>query len=237
MTVTELISCIMNAYPGATPDALKSFTPVFYARLRKHEGPALEEAATEVLGSFKPRFDQKFPIPIDFEQHLPSGKLNLPSSGPAIDFKAHKRRKVDLISEWEAGQGAKILKHRGAYVWTHCWLEVKAIAQMRAWTADPEAIILTLEQIDRCEHQVISTARMATFGARRSTLEEWQDQMANCAEKIRAGEWPKPMVATGEILSSIKPSKRMTDRLAQLAAARRRGEPPPPRADEIPEVS
>jgi hypothetical protein len=49
MTVDELITRIIAAYPGANLEAMKSFKLVFYARLKPREGESLAEATTEVL--------------------------------------------------------------------------------------------------------------------------------------------------------------------------------------------
>lgn len=229
MTVTDILKAIQAAYPGATTEALKTFVPVFHARLRKHEGDALDAAANEVLGTFRPKFGQPFPIPADFEAHLPSGKLHLPGSdGPTIDFAGHKRRQAEIVAAWEAGQGAKIREARGVYVWTHCWLEAKRLAREAAWPERPSRVVLSAEQIQRCEDQVVSTARITAHGAsvlRRGDVTDWQAQTEACRAMVRAGQWPKGMPEPGEASASVKPSQAMQDRLAALARARRQGRP------------
>lgn len=227
MTVAELLERIMAAYPGATNEAMKTFVPVFYARMRRHEGEALETAATEVLGSFRPKFDQKFPIPADFEAHLPSGKLHIPNGGPAIDFRAHRERKRALEADWQAGQGAKIREARGPYVWAHCLFEAQRQAAVAAWRDHPGRVILSAEQIQACEDQVVSTARVQVHGAsvlRRGDRAAWEGQTASLRASLRAGEWPAGhRREPGETESSVRPSQAMQERLAELARNRRRG--------------
>lgn len=232
MTVTELLEAIIAAYAGATPEAMKTFVRVFHDRLARHEGPALAKAASEVLGTFKPKFDQKFPIPVDFEAHLPSGKLHLPSDGPAIDFKGQRERKRALVSEWQAGQGAKIREARGPYVWAHCLWTVQAIAQQRAWDERAARVVLTAEQIQTCEDQAVSTARLSAQGAavlRHGSNAEWDDQVARYRALVRVGRWPKPMAEPGES-SVMAVSQAMLDRLSALARQRRE-------AQALPEVA
>jgi hypothetical protein len=45
MTVDELITHLIASYPGASLEAMKSFKPVSYARLRHREGESLADAA------------------------------------------------------------------------------------------------------------------------------------------------------------------------------------------------
>src|ERR1043166_6038197 len=46
MMVKELLERIVVAYPGASPEAMRTFKPVFLARLGGHEGPALGRGFT-----------------------------------------------------------------------------------------------------------------------------------------------------------------------------------------------
>lgn len=229
MTVAELLEAIIAAYPGASAEALRTFKPVFQTRLRYHEGQRLADAATAVLGTFSATARKPFPICADFEAHLPSGKLHLPGGdGPVIDFAGHKRRQAEIVAAWEAGQGAKIREARGVYVWTHCWLEAKRLAREAAWPERPSRVVLSAEQIQRCEDQVVSTARITAHGAsvlRRGDVTDWQAQTERCRALVRAGQWPKGMPEPGEASASVKPSQAMQDRLAALARARRQGRP------------
>lgn len=227
MTVAELLERIMAAYSGATNEAMKTFVPVFHARLRRHEGEALETAANEVLGSFRAKFDQKFPIPADFETHLPSGKLHLPSDdGPAIDFVSHRRRKQEIEADWLAGQGAKIRAARGQHIWAQCLFAVQRLAAVAAWRDQASRVILSAEQIQTCEDQAVSTARIQAHGAsvlRRGDRAAWEGQTAAIRATLRAGEWPAGHREPGETESSVRPSQAMQERLAELARIRRRG--------------
>lgn len=229
MTVTELLEAIIAAYPGSSPEALRTFKPVFHARLRYHEGERLAAAATEVLGTFSATARKPFPICADFEAHLPSGKLHMPSDGPSIDFKGHKQRKDALVQEWQVGQGAKIKPVRGPFVYAHCLWEVQRLAGARAWNDRPERIILTPEQIQTCEDQAVSTARLSAQGAavmRHGSNAEWDDQMARYRSLVRAGRWPKRMDDQPGEGALLEPNPAMVKRLAELARARRQGLPP-----------
>lgn len=226
MTVQELLDRIVAAYAGATAEALKAYRPIFHARLRHHEGPALEAAALEVLAAFKPKFDQKFPIPGDFEAHLPSGKLHIPDGGPAIDFRAHRERKRAIEADWQAGQGAKIREARGPYVWAHCLFEAQRQAAVAAWRDHPGRVVLSAAQIQACEDQVVSTARIQAHGAsvlRRGDRAAWEGQSEAIRASLRAGDWPAGHREPGETESSVRPSQAMQERLAELARIRRRG--------------
>lgn len=245
MTVDEILRVLTAAFPTFNAKAMEAWAAVYRAQLERHEGPALRDAHVAVMGAFKPSGRTPFPVPAEYAAHLPSVDLHkelakLPG-GKAIDFKAHRQRKDDLVREWEDGQGRKIKQARGSSIWVHCWLTVKAIAQMRAWSTDPPAIVLTQPQIDRCEAEAVSNARCSSRGAsvlRFGSNAEWDGQMAEVRAALRAGERIKPMHADGDALSAIKPSKKMNDRLAQLATAWRRGEPPPPvEPREVPEMA
>jgi hypothetical protein len=178
MTVAELIARIMAAYPGATAEALKTFTPVFYARLRKHEGDALDSAATEVLGSFRAKYDQKFPIPADFEKELPSSHLRLPDAGSAIRDTLEQRRKgrQAFYAAWIAGQGAKIKAARPLPVYYACNIMARDLGRN-----------LKPDEIERCIARALSAARVQKFGPLPKSNVALEDQYA----EIRA-DWEKP---------------------------------------------
>lgn len=180
MTVTELLARIIAAYPGATTEAMKTFKPVFYARLQKFEGDKLDEAANAVLGSFKPKFGQPFPIPADFEAHLPSGKLDLGSDGgPPIrqwlaDRDARRKRNYE---EWANGQGAKIKANRPHGVYSACALMAMELSPKRR-----DRLVLSAEQIALCEEQALSRARVEMFGPPPKSDEAWRAQL----DQVRA---------------------------------------------------
>lgn len=225
MTVAQLIERILLMYPGASPEALASFRPVFHARFQHREGPALERAATEAFASFRPTARQPFPIPVDIEQHLadiaPKGKE---TGGPRIDFAAHRARKEALMAEWAQRQGAGIAKARGEKIAASCRLMTQDIAHMRAWSDEPTGIVLTAEQIQKCEDHVVSCERMATYGAhciRTENAEAWQAHMDELRPIVRAGRSPSKerKAAIDEKHAALE--GRATQRAAELARRKR----------------
>lgn len=183
MTVAELLVRIIAAYPGATEDAMKTFKPVFYARLQRHEGERLEDAATAVLAAFRPKFGQPFPIPADFEAHLPSGRLDLgkgsSDAGPPIrqwltDRDARRKR---IHEEWASGQGAKIKANRPHAVYSACNLMALELAAHRR-----DRLVLSAEQIALCEEQALSRTRVEMFGPPPNSEEAWRAQCAQVRE-------------------------------------------------------
>jgi hypothetical protein len=230
MTVAELLEAIIAAYPGASAEALRTFKPVFQTRLRYHEGQRLADAATAVLGTFSATARKPFPICADFEAHLPSGKLHLPSDGPAIDFAGHRQRKQALVADWQAGQGAKIKGARGPAIFAHCLWEAQHQAGALAWHDKPARVILSADQIQKCEQQAVSTARMSAHGAslmRHGSNADWDDQMARCRALLVIGKWPKRMDDERGDGTVLAVSPAMVARLAQLAKARRHPHPAP----------
>lgn len=183
MTVSDLLARIIAAYPGATQDAMKTFKPVFYARLQRHEGDKLEEAATAVLAAFRPKFGQPFPIPADFEAHLPSGKLDLgrgtSDAGPPIRQWLADRdtRRKQIHGDWMNGQGAKIKANRPHAVYSACNLMALELAARRR-----DKLVLSAEQITLCEEQALSRARVEMFGPPPKSEEAWQAQCAQVRE-------------------------------------------------------
>lgn len=237
MTVTELLARIIGAYPGATTDAMKAFGPVFHARLRRHEGDPLAEAATEVLGSFKPTTRQPFPVPVDFEKHLPDARLHLPeTSGPAIDLAGHHTRKQQLVADWQQRQGDGIAAKRGKLVAASCRYAVSLRADLEAWKPEPIRIKLTAEEIQLAEDRVVSSERIAAHGAGALRAEDptmWQTQTDAVREAVRRGESPaKKARAEVDGAAAISQSPAMTRRLADLSRARRTGKPVPEHVDE-----
>lgn len=183
MTVFDLLTAILAAYPGANAEALASFKPVFYARLQKHEGAALEKAYSDVFGTFKPTARQPFPIPADFEAHLPSGKLDLgkgsSDAGPPIrqwlaDRDARRKRNFE---EWANGQGAKIKANRPHAVYAACVLMATELAAQRR-----DRLVLSAEQIARCEEKALARARVEMFGPPPKSEDAWRAQL----DQVRA---------------------------------------------------
>lgn len=182
MTVTDLLARIIAAYPGATTDAMKTFKPVFYDRLQRHEGDKLEEAATAVLGSFRPKFGQPFPIPADFEAHLPSGKLDLGrDSGPAIRqwLSDRERRSKDAYAEWAQGQGNKIKANRPQQVYAACQHMAMEL------TRSGRRVTLSAEQIRVCEERALCQERVRMFGPPPRVEDTWAGQIEQVREAWR----------------------------------------------------
>jgi hypothetical protein len=183
MTVSELLKRMLAAYPSFDSKAGETWAPVFRARLAKHEGDALAGAMTEVLGGFNPTTRKPFPIPADFEAHLPSGKLNLPEEGHSIrgELKDRAERKRRNFNAWIQGQGAKIKAARSPAVYNACVLAAATLA------SHGDRVILTAEQIKTCEDRALSASRVAMFGPLPRTNEEWTHQI----EQVRAS-WGVP---------------------------------------------
>ena len=224
MTVAELIDRIITVYPGATAEALAVFRPVFQARFQHREGKALEAAAAEVFASFRATARNPFPIPVDFEQHLADIVPKAVSGGPKIDFDAHRERKHRLLAEWWDRQGNGIKGARGPKIASACSFKAREIAEMRAWGTDPQPVVLTAKEIQICEDHVVSSERMATYGAHCIRTENegaWQAQMDELRPIVREGRSPsKERKAKAEEKAALQ-NGRATKRVAELARASR----------------
>lgn len=189
MTVTELLAAIQAAYPGATSEALRTFVPVFHKRLAHREGDKLQEAADEVFAVFRPKFGAPFPIPADFEKHLPSIAASKPtgSDGPPIRewLEARTNRSSALYADWVATQGRKIKEARHMSVYGACALAVMRMC--RKANERTRHVVLTAEQIGICEMRALTSERAHRYQPCK-TEEEWHYQLA----EIRAG-WAKEM--------------------------------------------
>lgn len=179
MTVSELLKRMLGAYPSFDAKAGETWAPVFRARLGRHEGERLAAASLEVLGSFKPTVRQPFPIPADFEAHLPSGKLDLGrDSGPSIrqwlEDRARKGR--EAYAEWANGQGAKIKTNRPAQVYTACQHMAADLSRTG------RRVVLSADQIKLCEERALSQERVRMFGPPPKTAETWLRQIQQVRE-------------------------------------------------------
>jgi hypothetical protein len=176
MTVTELLDRILAAYPGANPEAMATYKPVFFARMRQHEGEKLEEAATAVFGVFKPTTRQPFPIPGDFEAHLPTNKLRLVSSGPGLDVPGHSGKTRRIMAEWRLSQG-----NRGANgvrdVMRALEFIAEPLAAQKAWKDDPEPLRLTKAQLKIAQQRAISQQRRIDHGPPSKDPDVWWSQI------------------------------------------------------------
>jgi hypothetical protein len=187
MTVDELITRIIAAYPGASLEAMKSFKPVFYARLRHREGEPLADAATEVLATFRPKYGQPFPIPADFETVLPSPPRDAASAAP-LDARRHAERKRRLMAEWRRSVDAVPEVARA--------LETIAleVADLAAWRTDPGPIALTAKQRKLAEQRAISLQRRCEHGPpERLGADAWWAQISAIAARWKVAtsleEW------------------------------------------------
>ncbi len=189
MTVSELLKRMLAAYPSFDSKAGETWAPVFRARLAKHEGPALAETMTEVLGSFNPTTRKPFPIPADFEAHLPSGRLNLPSEGHSIRgaLKDRAERQKRVFAAWLDTQGAKIKAARPVAVYNACLMLASDLAKAT------DRVILKPEQITLCEERAVSQARVQMFGALPRTNEEWAHQVEQVRASWTAGGSPEAL--------------------------------------------
>lgn len=193
MTVTELLERILALYPGANPGAIAAMKPVFMARLR-HREAKLEDAANEVFASFQPRRDKPFPIPADFEAHLPSihAAARDEKDAPIRQWLEQRaQRSESLFRDWHANQGAKIKAARPLPVYGQCVMLAKDLANKA--TEQTPRIVLTAEQIADCDQRAVSHARVGKFGALPKSEEAWREQIA----QIRA-EWAQPIQQAAE---------------------------------------
>ncbi len=187
MTVAELLDKILAAYPGATVDAIATFKPVFYARFQHREGDRLAAAAAEVFANFRATGRQPFPIPADFEQHMPSTRINIPGDSAGLDFKAHGERVRALMADWRRGQG-----HRGANgvieVLRALEFIAEPLANLKAWEENPSPIVLTTKQLRLAQQRAISMQRRIAYGAMPRTNEVWWEQI-----QAVAAQWGVPV--------------------------------------------
>jgi hypothetical protein len=174
MTVTELLVIIARSYPGATPEALASFKPVFQARFAHREGPHLAAALHAVMASFSANSRKPFPIPSDIEAHMPALRSADDSGGKPIReaLEARNARAVAAYADWYAGQGRKIKANRPRPVFDACVLEALSLAGRRS------PLVLKAEEIATCEQRALSQARVAKFGRIPNKAEEWESQIA-----------------------------------------------------------
>lgn len=245
MTVTDLLQRILDAYPGATAESMATFKPVFYARLRKHEGEVLEEAATEVLGTFKPTMRQPFPIPLDFEKHLPSGPKVERGKVKSLDIDGHRRRKVEILAEWRSGQGNRAA-NGVREIMRALEFVAEPIADVMAWDEQPGQLLLKRSEVKTAYHRAISQQRRVLHGAPSSDANVWWDQISAIAAQwgieTTREEWttkesqvaPRTNAPQQQRPAFVRADTPTNRRMAELAAAHRTGTPPPEHRD-IPE--
>ncbi len=189
MTVAELLASILRAYPGADEGAIATFKPVFYARFKHREGERLKAAAEEVFATFNATARKPFPIPNDFEEHMPRSHPTIAGEGPLrAALVAREARWRKLFGEWYQVQGVRLKGNRPQPVFDACILEAKDLCEK----ADERTarVILSAEQIRICEARALSQSRVRMFGALPKTNEAWDNQF----EQVRQA-WATPEAA------------------------------------------
>jgi len=182
MTVADLLARLAAAFPAFNARAVEAWAPVFRARFGHREGSALAEAYAETLGAFSvAKSKSLFPLPADFEAHLPSRK---PIRGDAAaiarllaERQARARR---LFAAWHAAQGVRIKAARPPAVFAACVME--AIERCRGATEATERVLLGDADIALCESRAVSAGRVHRFGRLPATNEEWRQQ----CQEVRA---------------------------------------------------
>lgn len=202
MTVDDLLVSLHKAFALFDDAAEDSWGPVFRRQLRPHEGKALGEAYIKTLAGFKANGKQVYPIPIDFESHLPKKSQTYKGKGCKLDFEGHARRKLELVERWAKKERWKIERDRGPLVAQRCQDEVMRRAQIIAWRDfegknDPEWIVLDDVEVDRCEAALVSSERNFIYGPRSMQAPdayEWLEQTAYCRDLILQGFRPSEEV-------------------------------------------
>lgn len=178
MTVAELIDCILRAYPGVSPEAIATFKPVYFARFGRREGPHLQAAFEATLAEFKPTLRQPFPVPADFERHMPSIKIDdgKDKGGKPIDLAGRKRRADSLFANWRAGQGARASRGNPALMKA---LEniARHSADILGWQENPEPLVLTRDQLKVAAQRAISFERLLRYGQPPKDCRIWWGQI------------------------------------------------------------
>lgn len=193
MTVEELLRRISAMYPGASPEALAGYKPVFLARLKHREGPHLEDAAITVFGSFKATSRSPFPIPAEFEAHLPAkvvGKAG--TDGPPLDWEGRAKRYPSLLAEWSVKQGQPAAKGI-----PEVYLALRDLAEplllQAAWHRDARPVYLTRDQLRIARQRALSQRRLAEFGGMPKDPTAWWSQIDQIQQRwgitLTMGEW------------------------------------------------
>lgn len=199
MTVDDLILQMRKAFGLFDDAAEESWGPVFRRQFRQHEGKALNAAWLATMAGFKPSGRQVFPIPLDFEAHLPKATRKFdPKAGRKLDFEAHHARKAELVDRWARRQRVDIEQSHGLIIAQRCLDEVVRLADGIAWREpkegeEPQWITLTDEVVALCEQAVVSSERNYLYGARSLNAHdphEWLEQTAYCRSMIRQGFSP-----------------------------------------------
>jgi hypothetical protein len=182
MTVDEILRAIAGAFPAFNAKAMESWAPVFRARLGKHEGAALREAHLEALANFKPSGRTPFPVPVDYEPHLPTGKLNLPKDdGPKLDFQGRAKRAENIYREWRAEQAPRAAQ--GVPEIMKALEEIAyPIALVMGWNPKTDKLLLSRKQVKVAIQRAISVERRKLHGPPPVQPAAWWGQISAIAE-------------------------------------------------------
>lgn len=184
MTVQQLLDAIAAAYPGASPEAMATFKPVFFARFEKRQGPHLEQAFRDTLATFKATARQPFPIPANIEDHLPRLTKAAEKHDKPIR-ESLERRDVAmrvLVNNWLIGQGAKIKQERATPLYAACLLEAMEQARKRALDERVTRIVLDQAKLAECYQRALSSERQRRHGrADRLAPAAWWEQLTAIA--------------------------------------------------------
>jgi hypothetical protein len=191
MTVTELLKQIIAVYPGASPEAMRAYKPVFQARLAAREGPALAKAATEVFATFRPKYGQQFPIPADFEAALPAlPSRRAPMAGRPIDAHRHAERVAELVADWR--RRARRVPPLQPELQRALEAIARGLAHDAAWRSDAKPIELTAAQVRLAEQRALSQRRRAEHGPPEPLgREAWWAQISAIAARWQVAVSPQ----------------------------------------------
>lgn len=192
MTVDQLLAKLSAAFPAFNAKATEAWAPVFRARLDKHAGPVLAKAYADTLGGFTVKGSKSlFPMPADFEAHLP-GRLDLgPDAGPVVDFDGRNRRARSMFDEWLHEQAPRatynrpeILKALQEIAWP--------MALVRGWNEQRDRLLLSRAQVAMALQRAISQERYIRYGTPGRDIDQWWSQIKGIADEWRieiSPEW------------------------------------------------
>lgn len=196
MTVDEILRALQGAFPAFNAKAMETWAPVFRARFNRHEGPALRDAHIAALGAFKPSGRTPFPIPHDYEPHLPANVVKLPKNTKKLDFLGHHRRAQDIFADWRARQGLKASKGV-AEVMRALEDVARPLAGIEAWKDEPGRLILDRAKLTIAKKIAVSIQRRIEHGPPSKDAEVWWQQTAAVQERwgveLQRSDWePAP---------------------------------------------
>lgn len=227
MTVTEMFTRMMAAFPAFTPAAMESLGPSFRGVLQRHEGPVLERAFTDLLANWLPKPSQRFPMPKDFENFLPSGKLNLGAERKEqpLNWDGRADRAGSLAREWRERQGHKA--SRGVHeVLLALAFTAEPLCWQEAWKQNPGRVILTHDQLRIARQRAVSQERMKLHGAVPKDPETWWAQVEEIQHRwgiqIPREDWTARERETPAVMAEARPDRPLFVPAADAAMERMR---------------